>query len=93
MATVFGHACLALGIGYVQNKTKLNWLIVRSMIYCSLIPDLDVLAFKFGIPYESVWGHRGFSHSLVFGIFLGLVVTAIINLKSRDRSFFLFGYG
>ena len=26
---------------------------------CAVLPDADVLAFRFGIPYESVWGHRG----------------------------------
>jgi inner membrane protein len=29
-------------------------------------PDLDVLAFRFGIPYDHPLGHRGFTHSLVF---------------------------
>lgn len=31
----------------------------------SLVPDADVVAFSFGIPYEASFGHRGASHSLV----------------------------
>lgn len=27
---------------------------------------LDVIAFRFGIPYSSPWGHRGWTHSLFF---------------------------
>lgn len=44
---------------------------------CSVLPDLDVIAFAFGIRYGDFWGHRGFSHSLVFALLLALVVTRI----------------
>lgn len=74
---------VAAGLGYVQSKIKMNWLVLRSMLYCSLIPDLDVLGFKFGIPYESMWGHRGFSHSIFFAILLGLFVALVLNVKLR----------
>ena len=30
------------------------------------IPDLDGVGFWLGVPYESIFGHRGFTHSLVF---------------------------
>lgn len=34
----------------------------------SLAPDLDVIGFSFGIPYEAALGHRGASHSLLVGL-------------------------
>jgi inner membrane protein len=43
---------------------------------CAALPDADVLAFRWGIPYESQWGHRGFTHSLAFSMWLGLVCAA-----------------
>jgi inner membrane protein len=30
----------------------------------------DILAFRFGIPYAAEYGHRGFSHSLLFAVAL-----------------------
>jgi len=39
----------------------------------SVVPDLDVITFLLGIPYASEWGHRGFTHSIAFGLFLGLL--------------------
>ena len=42
----------------------------------SLLPDLDVLAFRFGIPYGAPFGHRGATHSLAFAALLGLAVLA-----------------
>jgi inner membrane protein len=34
----------------------------------SLLPDADVLAFAFGIPYGAPFGHRGASHSIMFAV-------------------------
>src|SRR5882724_2907489 len=43
----------------------------------SMLPDADVLAFAFGVPYESPFGHRGFTHSLVFAAAIGLAALAV----------------
>src|SRR5687767_10129714 len=39
----------------------------------AMMPDLDVIAFAFGIPYEHPWGHRGATHSFVFAFFVTAV--------------------
>lgn len=31
-----------------------------------MLPDTDVLSFKFGVTYSNVLDHRGFTHSLLF---------------------------
>jgi inner membrane protein len=38
----------------------------------SLLPDVDALGFRFGIPYGSPLGHRGATHSLVAAAIAGL---------------------
>jgi inner membrane protein len=43
----------------------------------SMLPDSDVIGFSFGIPYTSIWGHRGVTHSFVFALFVGTVVAAL----------------
>lgn len=71
MASFFGHPALPIAIkssGLVKISKPL-------MILCCLLtlfPDADVIAFRFGIPYESQWGHRGFTHSIVFALILSL---------------------
>jgi inner membrane protein len=47
-------------------------VLVAGLVLCAL-PDLDVIAFRFGIPYASPWGHRGFTHSIAFGLVVALV--------------------
>ncbi len=60
---------------------------------CTILPDADIVMFKFGVPYEHVLGHRGFSHSLVFAVILGVIVTAIfyrsIKLTSKQGLLFI----
>jgi inner membrane protein len=44
---------------------------------CSAIPDLDVIGFRFGIRYGDFWGHRGFTHSLLFAALMASAVMLI----------------
>jgi len=70
MASVFSHAVAASAISvafYRPNVPKRVWI---AGITCSVIPDLDVIGFRFGIPYGDFWGHRGFTHSLTFAALL-----------------------
>jgi len=32
----------------------------------SIIPDLDIIGLRFGISYGDQYGHRCFSHSIIF---------------------------
>ncbi|PKV52067.1 inner membrane protein [Aquimarina sp. MAR_2010_214] len=81
MASIFAHGFTAYALGKSFSKelyTKKLWILG---IICSILPDADVIGFKFGITYESFWGHRGFSHSLLFALFLGIIVTLIFYSK------------
>lgn len=57
-----------------------------------MLPDLDVLAFQFGIPYGDFWGHRGFFHSIFFSVVVGLFVATVFlkreGLISRSWLFY-----
>jgi inner membrane protein len=77
MASVFSHAVAALGIGacfYRPRTPKRVWVIGA---LCAVIPDLDVIGFAFGVHYGDFWGHRGFTHSLLFAALLASVVTLL----------------
>lgn len=77
MASAFSHAVAALGIGacfYRPDTPKRVWVIGT---VCSVIPDLDVIGFRFGIRYGDFWGHRGFTHSLPFAAIMASVVVFV----------------
>ena len=70
MASLPTHGMAALGLGacfYKPGIPKRVWVIG---VVCSAIPDFDVIGFRFGIRYGDFWGHRGFTHSLVFAVVL-----------------------
>jgi inner membrane protein len=77
MASVFSHAVAALGIGsgFYQPRTP-KWVWVLGAL-CSVIPDLDVIGFALGVHYGDFWGHRGFTHSLLFAALLASVVALL----------------
>lgn len=88
MASIFSHAVAALGVGacfYTPRIPKRVWAIGA---LCSVVPDLDVIGFRFGIRYGDFWGHRGFTHSIIFAALLAAAAIAIAfrrGLPSVDR--------
>jgi inner membrane protein len=74
LATGFSHAAAALSLGswfYYRGIPKQFWV---AGALCSMVPDVDVVGFHFGIPYGDFWGHRGFTHSLLFAVLLATFV-------------------
>lgn len=52
------------------NKSVSWWFWILTAA-CAMIPDADVIGFGFGIKYGDMFGHRGFTHSIVFALILG----------------------
>lgn len=78
MPTVITHAAVGLGLTEVfvgQTQPPLFWLLSAGL---ATAPDLDVLSFSLGIPYDAFLGHRGFCHSLCCALSVGLV-TALVT--------------
>ena len=87
MASVFGHSMVAYTIARVGNNSNVKWLILFAIL-SSILPDLDVIAFKFGVPYEHPLGHRGFTHSILFAIIWALLLAFTIG-KTKKLIWFL----
>ena len=60
-------------------------------VIASILPDVDVAAFRFGIPYGSLFGHRGFTHSIFFAVLVGVVFALSSKIgRERRRAVFCF---
>jgi inner membrane protein len=66
MATVFSHPAVALGLMPWFRDVRNSKAVLFTGMLLTILPDIDVLAFKLGIPYAHFFGHRGFTHSLLF---------------------------
>ena len=77
MPSALGHAAPALALipaFHREGIPKRLWVLG---VLCAAAPDLDVVAFALGVPYQHALGHRGFWHSLAFAaLFAGLVSVA-----------------
>src|SRR3954451_20012058 len=77
MPTVITHALAGLGVGAVLagRPMPVGFHLVNAAL--GMAPDLDVMAFRFGIPYGSRFGHRGFSHSFLCAALVALAVAPL----------------
>jgi inner membrane protein len=84
MPTIISHIAVPLAIGFGLGKRKISEHLLCAGVVASVIPDADVIGFKFGIEYASQLGHRGFTHSVCFALVIGLM--ALIAHKKLNCS-------
>jgi inner membrane protein len=66
LPTCITHAAVgACAVIAVANGATTRRFLVLSIL-SAMLPDIDVLAFFFGIPHDGLFGHRGVTHSLLF---------------------------
>jgi inner membrane protein len=86
MPSAFSHAFVPLAIGLGLGRETISRRLLMVGMACATLPDADVLAFRWGIPYESQWGHRGFTHSLVFSLLVGLACAGMSRWLNSRRT-------
>ena len=82
MPTVFAHAVAGAALGSAVRPTGKAAALAA---VCAVLPDLDVLAFAAGIPYEHALGHRGLSHSLAAAALVGALVVGLFFQRAPNR--------
>ncbi len=76
MATILSHALVAVTASRLAYPADRRYRIATWAALLAMLPDLDVVTFAFGVRYEDFFGHRGFTHSLLFALLAALVVVA-----------------
>jgi inner membrane protein len=81
MPTIITHAVAAWAGGRSILKSIPEKLLLTGVL-CSMLPDADVIGFSFGISYDSMWGHRGITHSFFFAVMLAALTAPFFrNIK------------
>jgi inner membrane protein len=98
--TVISHAFVAVAAAKAFAPEDASVRFYLAAVACATLPDVDVLAFRFGIPYQHVLGHRGFFHSLPFALILSALMTVVVlrdaqlfSMRSLIHLFFFFLVG
>ncbi|WP_142785299.1 metal-dependent hydrolase [Changchengzhania lutea] len=88
MASIFGHSVVGFTLTKIIDSKNTKWLLLAA-IFSTVLPDFDVIAFNFGIPYEHPLGHRGFSHAILFALLWALLLMFTIGRKSKFMWFWV----
>ena len=86
MASAFGHAAFAIGCAVISSKPIKKPFIIILGIFSSIMPDCDVIAFTFGIPYDHIWGHRGMTHSIFFALVWAIICALIYRRFASEMT-------
>jgi inner membrane protein len=92
MPTVMTHAVVAAGLGTLFTSRKMPPLFWLTTVGLAMLPDLDVWAFRLGIPYEAPLGHRGLTHSLLFALLAGGAAALLTRWRVGGRFLDLCGF-
>ena len=79
MASI-GHVAVGMALGRHERGASSVGRLAASMggfSALALLPDADVIAFVFRIPYSAPWGHRGATHSFVFSALVALAIALL----------------
>jgi inner membrane protein len=85
MPTVMSHAVVGIALGSLTRfpaRRPLFWILTALL---PVVPDFDVAGLAFGIPFRSMWGHRGVSHSLVGALVIGAIAAASSHRRLGTR--------
>ncbi len=81
MPTIFSHGIAAVSAASLFKTKKDSIKFYLLVLFCSCIPDADVIAFRLGIPYSHFLGHRGFTHSILFSVILPFPILLLFYRK------------
>jgi inner membrane protein len=90
MPTIISHAAVPLAVGVGLGRKRIPRPVLITGIVASMLPDADVLMFRFGATYDSVWSHRGFTHSLAFALLIAGVAAALLRRSVPPLTAFAF---
>jgi inner membrane protein len=92
MASLLTHPALPVGM-YIASSHRPQARLLYYCILLSMLPDADSLGFKLGVPYHSQWGHRGFTHSLVFAMVMAFLLSLFHKkFEASRKKTFLWGF-
>jgi len=73
MPSIISHPVVPVSIACLVGTEIIPPRLILVGRIASVLPDADVLGYWLGIPYDHLFGHRGFSHSPAFALLIAFV--------------------
>jgi inner membrane protein len=88
MATTYTHAVVGLGIAQLYTPGRMRWFYCVLAALLAVFPDFDAFS---SAAYGSILGHRGFTHSLVFSLWLAVLAASLTFRRFQSNLWVLTG--
>ena len=83
MPSLFAHGIVGFTFSKIIDNKRWKWLVIAA-VFSAIFPDFDVIAFKLGIPYTHPFGHRGFTHSILFAMIWAFLLMITLGRKNKS---------
>lgn len=93
MPSIFTHAAAGFALARAAVPSAYRWKLPCAAALSAMVPDLDAIGHMMGVPYESFWGHRGFTHSIAFAVLWGGLLAGCFFRKSLVLAWALIALG
>ena len=90
MCSVLTHPVVPVALSVLLPRNAASSSLLLAGAACSIVPDLDVIGFSFGVRYSDMLGHRGITHSILFAIVLSAVLTFTLFRNSEGSNWIVF---
>lgn len=93
MPTLLTHPAVPIAMAAALGRDRISNRLLLVGVALAILPDLDVIGFRLGIPYSAQLGHRGLSHSLLFAFAVALAGALLyrrLNATFQRAFWFLF---
>ncbi|MGZ3737160.1 MAG: metal-dependent hydrolase, partial [Bdellovibrionota bacterium] len=62
-----------------------RWRVLVVCALCAMLPDIDYFGFKMSVQYSSMFGHRGFTHSIFFAALMALGASWLLHRRPQEN--------
>ena len=83
MPSMISHPAVPLALAPLLPSGLRSPGMIFLGVVCAVLPDLDVLGFRFGVPYGHLLGHRGLSHYIAFAVFLSASLAWLLPIQAQ----------
>lgn len=86
MASPWAHALAGAAVGAFYQGPERRRVVTLAAI-CAVLPDLDLIGWPLGVPFQAPLGHRGLTHSIPVAALLGIAAAwgFLRMLPMRER--------
>lgn len=90
MPSIISHAIGAFWVNKALFSSKNTIKISILVCISAMIPDADFIGYKLGVEYTSLFGHRGFTHSIFFAVLWASIISFFTFKITSLKEFILY---